>query len=407
MSDPDHSNCAAPGCKRSFKHLGTGHRHCHAHSACSFPKSGTFIYKMSPCYHCIKLYHAGLAMNDASVTYIWRLNEWIRGVAKNWSRPKGQKAVRWDCMGDDKEREQFLTLLEWAKKSKTDIDNSLPCPSSSIVPAAALSSSSTSHPISLSPTVTVRPVSTVSPSKSIPSSSGVLQREEGGVSRASSPLVQFTGLDGSCAGGEDWEDPRTPPGMDRQLFREVLRPFAVSVDKRFEGMMSLMKSLIPTESSQRARDCGEAARPSGDLSGRDKRSPVPSAWGSDSGSTSGDDIVVAPQLRWHIITDQRIVGMDSLQFAGEPYVYGPEQIDLDLNSAPPRFRFKTGPRGDRTVVRPPKDYDIKLSVLKAFQQFGDYFVNAGVNVDQLLETFPSKIGGLWFLRTACSSLRGL
>ena len=51
----------------------------------------------------------------------------------------------------------------------------------------------------------------------------------------------------------------------------------------------------------------------------------------------------APQLRWHIITDQRIVGTDSLQFAGEPYVYGPEQFDLDLDSTPPRFRFKTVP----------------------------------------------------------------
>ena len=207
---------------------------------------------------------------------------WIRGCAKNWSRLEGQERVKWDCIGDPKERELLLDLMSWAKGRGVEVDDSLPPPP--VVLGATFPSASTSSPLPCLPLEnpsTVHAFSTTpSPSVSNPPSSGDV-REEGRVSQTGLPPGRIAGLEGSCNRESGQEESGTLTRMDQQFLAEALRSHRESIDKRMDGIVSMFRSLVPSEPLQRPRDIfpdddspGEEAMLSEETSSRSGRPHV-------------------------------------------------------------------------------------------------------------------------------------
>ena len=71
-----------------------------------------------------------------------------------------------------------------------------------------------------------------------------------------------------------------------------------------------------------------------------------------------------PSLQWHPLRDHKLIGLTAIHVDG--FTYGPDQVELDLVSVPPRFRFRTNKDIDTFVFRPGKNFEVKLPPKEAF-----------------------------------------
>ena len=92
-----------------------------------------------------------------------------------------------------------------------------------------------------------------------------------------------------------------------------------------------------------------------------------------------------PVLQWHPLRGQKLVGLDSISIDG--YVYGPDQVKLDLARIPPRFRFLTSTNSESVVVCPARNYEVVVAPREAFSKVATFVLRQDLHVLQAKETF--------------------
>ena len=122
----------------------------------------------------------------------------------------------------------------------------------------------------------------------------------------------------------------------------------------------------------------------------------------DLDSASEEDL---PSLQWHELRDHKLIGLTSLHING--YTYGPDQVELDLVSVSPLFRFRTNPDSEPVVFRPGKIFDVILSPKETFSGVASFVLSQHNRAIQTKDSFASLNRGILVPSEGFSFLSGL
>ena len=324
-------------CDRTFEAYNTGHRQCRAHAFCGSQGSGT--YNDDTCLICQALVIAARKRSSPveAKTFSYRLYYWVRGFGKNSkSRQKMGSESRCSPTGEGSHyastevAERMEELFAWAREQR-----SIQC-----------------NPHLLPPSV-------------------VSDLESSIESPPGSPSITLISL------------PPSPRPPIEEGWKSAVDSDISSIKSSVSEIMTTLLSLKDGLTKEQ-RDAGPSTS-TREMEPRPRtrsRSPLRSPSRSPSPSPSETSTIgkLTP-FDWRPVSNaETIYPNGSIMI--QDMLYGPETIEIDMFSMPPRFRFRAGSVGYLETTKISKTV---LSGKEAFNNFGNYVIAKNAPITQTHE----------------------